>query len=64
VPEKNSIAPFVYNHGGKRGAYALMADGSVRFLSADISDKVFQALVTRAGGDDAGTLDAIAPIVP
>lgn len=63
VPEKNSMAPFVYDHGGKRGAYVLMADGSVRFLSADIPDKVFQALVTKAGNDDVGDLDGIAPKV-
>lgn len=64
VPEKNSIAPFVYNQGGKRGAYVLMADGSVRFLSADTPDKVFQALVTKAGSDDPGDLDSAAPKLP
>ena len=61
VPEKNSIAPFVYNQGGKRGAYAVMADGSVRFLSAETPDKVFQAMVTKAGNDDVGDLDSVAP---
>ena len=61
VPEQGSIAPFVYNHGTKRGAYALMADGSVRFLSADMADKAFQALVTKAGSDDAGDLETLAP---
>jgi prepilin-type processing-associated H-X9-DG protein len=63
VPEKNSIAPFVANHGGKRGAYVLMADGSVRFVAADVSDKVFQAMVTKAGDDDVGDFDAVAPKV-
>ncbi len=63
VPEKNSIAPFVYNHGDKQGTYALMCDGSVRWLSADTPDKLFQALVTRAGNDSVGNLDAAAPLV-
>jgi hypothetical protein len=63
VPEKNSIAPFVANHGQKRGAYVAMADGSVRFLSADTPDAVFKALVTKAGGDDVGDLETVAPKV-
>lgn len=63
VPESNSLAPFVADHGGgKRGAYVLMADGSVRFLREGTADNVFKALVTKAGGDDPGTLDAVAPI--
>ncbi|MGE3807466.1 MAG: hypothetical protein AB7K24_22615, partial [Gemmataceae bacterium] len=45
VPDKDSIRPFVArNHDGKPGTYALMADGSVRFIAADISDDVFKAL--------------------
>jgi hypothetical protein len=64
VPEKNSIAPFVYNHGDKRGTYALMCDGSVRWLSDTTPDDVFQALVTRAGSDSVGNIDAVAPLVP
>lgn len=47
VPEKNSIAPFVsVTEKGKRGTYAIMADGSVRFLAADIPDDVLKALAT------------------
>jgi uncharacterized protein DUF1559 len=61
VPEKNSIAPFVADHGGKRGTYLLMCDGSVRWASADMPDDLFQALVTRAGSDPVGNLDAAAP---
>ena len=64
VPEKNSIAPFVYDHGGKRGTYALMGDGSVRWLSAETPDNVFQSLVTKDGGDSIGSLDTVAPLVP
>ncbi len=65
VPETNSLAPFVSDHGGgKLGAYVLMADGSVRFLRHDTADAVFKALVTKAAGDDPGTLDSVAPIEP
>jgi len=62
VPETNSLAPFVTDFGGgKKGAYVLMADGSVRFLKSDTPDAVFKALVTKAGADDFGVLDAVAP---
>jgi hypothetical protein len=64
VPETNSMAPFVTDFGGgKKGAYVLMADGSVRFLKHDTPDDVFKALVTKAGGDSFGVLDAVAPKV-
>jgi len=46
VPEQGSIKPFVNNYGGKQGAYVIMADGSVRFVKGDVSDKVFQDMVT------------------
>jgi hypothetical protein len=59
VPEKNSIAPFVLttdkhgkvitNEKGKRGTYAMMADGSVRFIDQNISDDVFKAMCTVGG---------------
>jgi hypothetical protein len=53
VPEKNSIAPFVSTQrDGKRGTNVIMADGSVRFISADISDEVFKAMCTARGGED------------
>jgi hypothetical protein len=45
VPEKNSVAPFISTtYNGKPGTYALMSDGSVRFISATVSDDVFKAL--------------------
>jgi hypothetical protein len=45
VPEKNSVAPFVSTqYNGKPGTYALMSDGSVRFIAANVSDDVFKAL--------------------
>jgi hypothetical protein len=46
IPEKNSIKPFVGNHGGKKGTYLLMADGSVRWVDSDICDKVLQEMCT------------------
>jgi hypothetical protein len=58
VPEKDSIAPFVLGndrtgkpitHNGKRGTYAVMADSTVRWIDAKISDAVFQAMVTVKG---------------
>src|SRR5262249_18772912 len=51
VPEKDSLKPFVYNHGGKKGTYVLMADGSVRFRREGTSDDVVKALVTIRGGE-------------
>jgi hypothetical protein len=58
VPEKNSIAPFVLSkdrtnqiirHQGKRGTFALMTDGSVRFIDQTVSDDVFKAMCTVTG---------------
>ena len=51
VPEKNSVAPFVLSSTGKdnkarRGTYALMADGSVRFIDQNVSDEVFKTMAT------------------
>jgi hypothetical protein len=66
VSETNSIAPFVCLHYlGKRGTFAIMADGKVRFLSADLPDDKFKALCTIAGDDqlDAAELDLLAPKV-
>lgn len=68
VPETKSIAPFVTtqpggSHKGKAGTYAVMLDGSVRFIGADVSDDVFKALVTIRGDDVREDLDAVAPKV-
>jgi len=58
VPEKDSIEPFVLGrdrdgkpmlHNGKRGAFALMTDGSVRFIDQGVSDEVFKAMCTVKG---------------
>ena len=65
VPEKNSVKPFVATtYNGKRGTYALMADGSVRWISETIPDATFQAMVTKAGEDAADDLNAHSQVVP
>ena len=52
VPEKNSVKPFVSTQGdGKKGTLVVMADGSVRFISENVSDEVFKALVTIKGNE-------------
>ena len=51
VPEKNSIRPFLVQHEEKKGAVAIMADGSIRFIPATISDTDFKALCTIHGGE-------------
>ncbi|MGF1578727.1 MAG: hypothetical protein ACFCD0_05125 [Gemmataceae bacterium] len=49
IPEKDSIKPFVQQRGDSRGAYVIMADGSVRFVKEGVSDSVFQAMCTVNG---------------
>lgn len=58
IPEKKSIDPFVLStdkngkpitHGGKKGTFAIMADGSVKFIDATISDDVLKAMATLHG---------------
>jgi Protein of unknown function (DUF1559) len=63
VPETNSVKPFVtLQDGGKFGTYAVMADGSVRFIASTIDDEAFKALVTYKGGEKVD-IDQIAPRV-
>jgi hypothetical protein len=66
VPEKNSVAPFVSTeYNGKRGTNAVMADGSVRFISDKISDEALKALCTAKGPvPDNSALNDWAPEVP
>ena len=73
VPEKNSIAPFVLTtdktgkaitYKGRSGTYAVMTDGSVRFIDAKISDAVFKAMCTVQGAAPKEDLFADAPLVP
>jgi predicted metal-dependent hydrolase len=59
------VKPFVCTeYQGKRGTFAIMADGKVRFIPATIDPKTFQALCTIAGGEKVRNLDNIAPEVP
>jgi len=47
---------------GKWGTYAIMGDGAVRWIPADIKKEDLLALATRAGGEKlSGSLDTIAP---
>jgi hypothetical protein len=45
-PGKKSIDPFVGQHGNKKGTFVVMGDGSIKFVSSDISDKVLQDMCT------------------
>jgi DNA-directed RNA polymerase subunit M/transcription elongation factor TFIIS len=59
------VKPFVSTeYQGKRGTFAIMADGKVRFIPENINPKTFQALCTIAGGDKIRDLDKVAPEVP
>jgi hypothetical protein len=63
VPEKNSVAPFVCTQReGKRGTNVIMADGSVRFISESVSDEVFKALCTYAGGERVNLMKDAPPV--
>ena len=81
VPEKNSIEPFilgkdrndkVIQHEAKkgvalRGTYAVMADGTVRFIDQSISDDVFKAMCTVNGPAPEGfnpKTDPKTPLIP
>jgi hypothetical protein len=64
VPEKDSVKPFISTtHNGKAGTFLLMADGSVRFVGADVKDEVFKALCTIKGPAEVAGLDREAPVV-
>jgi hypothetical protein len=64
VPETKSVQPFVSKlPDGRRGTYVIMADGSVRFVSENISDEVFKAMCTIKGGEKDLKLDKDAPLV-
>jgi hypothetical protein len=63
--EDDCVGPFVCaEYRGKKGTFAVMADGKVRFIPAAIDPKVFRALCTIAGGEPITNLDGIAPEVP
>ena len=49
------------SYKGKPGVWVIMADGSARYLTKDISPAVFRALCTINGGDDSGEIELLAP---
>jgi predicted Zn finger-like uncharacterized protein len=64
VPETKSVEPFLTQRAdGKRGAYMVMADGSVRWVTEQISDEVFKQLAV-VKGQKSADLDEVAPKVP
>jgi hypothetical protein len=65
VPEKNSIKPFVSTtYNKKPGTFAMMGDGSVRFIGADIADEVFKALAVVNKNPPPEEFDQKCPKVP
>jgi len=63
------LGPFAADHpdgkgGTRRGTYAIMGDGTVRWIPATIDPKVLLAMATRAGGEPLPDLDTVAPRVP
>jgi hypothetical protein len=60
----NPMAAFKHKRpDGKEGTYAVMGDGTVRWLPADIDAKTFLGMATRAGGESLPNLDEVAPRV-
>jgi len=59
APEQKSVRPFVARQF--KGTHVVMLDGSVRFISENISDEVFKALCTIKGGETIDDLEKIAP---
>jgi hypothetical protein len=63
--DDDCVGPFVCSeYEGKKGTFAIMADGKVRFIPATIDPKVFRALCTIAGGEPIGNLEGVAKEVP
>jgi hypothetical protein len=65
LDERDPMAGFRFTHPGqaKPGTYALMGDGSVRYVPADIDPKVLLAMSTRAGGEALADVETHAPKV-
>ena len=60
----DAVKPFVCTeYQGKRGTFAIMGDGKVRFIPETIDPKVFRTLCLLAGGEKIDNLDKIAPVV-
>ena len=63
--ERDPMLGFRHNFtpDGQPGTYALMGDGSTRFIRGNISPEVLKAMATRAGGENLADLDKEAPRV-
>jgi hypothetical protein len=60
----DAVKPFVCaEYQGKRGTFAVMGDGKVRFIPETIDPKIFRTLCLIAGGEKIENLDKIAPVV-
>src|SRR5262249_24990133 len=59
----DAIKPFVCTeYKGKKGTFAIMADGKVRFIPEDIKPATFRAMCTIAGGERIDDLNEVAPV--
>jgi hypothetical protein len=64
VAPTNSFEPFRVMQANKDfGAYAIMCDGSLRFIKPNIPDELFKAMVTYKAGDSTAGIDEYAPVV-
>lgn len=66
LSETDPMQGFRHTYGtpdNKPGTFALMGDGSVRFIPGDIDPKKLLAMATRAGGEDLSDIDKHAPLV-
>jgi hypothetical protein len=62
VTEKDCFKPFRVRQANlDYGAYAIMCDGSIRFIKTGIPDELFKAMVTYKAGDDTTGIDEWAP---
>jgi uncharacterized protein (TIGR03067 family) len=60
-PGKPGVKPKL---DGKKGTVAVMADGKVRFIPADLPAATFRALCTIAGGEKVDKFDELCPVIP
>jgi uncharacterized protein (TIGR03067 family) len=64
VAESDPLSAFVCTrYKSKDGTFAIMCDGKVRFIAADMNPDTFKALCTIAGGEPIADIEAIAPEV-
>ena len=62
--DAEAIRPFVCaERDGKKGTYAIMCDGKVRFIPETIAPEKFRAMCTINGGEVIDDIDGIAPVV-